>query len=62
MEINTLNIEQKELNSLYELLGIKKKVDEKRDFVLYIKNNKVGKQSDLMLNLDVSKIKELYSI
>jgi len=62
MEINTINIEQKELNSLYELLGIKKKVDGKRDFVLYIKNNKVGKQSDLMLNLDVSKIKELYSI
>jgi len=62
MEINTLNIEQKELNSLYELLGIKKKVDEKRDFVLYIKNNKVGKQSDLMLDLDVRKIKELYSI
>ena len=62
MEINTINIEQKELNSLYELLGIKKKVDEKRDFVLYIKNNKVGKQSDLMLDLDVRKIKELYSI
>jgi len=62
MEINTLNIEHAELVNLYDLLGIKVKLDNKGDFVLYIKNNKVGKQSDLMLDLDVSKIKELYSI
>ena len=62
MEINTLNIEHAELVNLYDLLGIKVKLDNKGDFVLYIKNNKVGKQHDVVLNLDVRKIKELYSI